>query len=103
MLIELSNKILKTNYKQFLFFGLCLSLNIENNSTTPYYPQSNAVVENINKILNKAMKAAKYENKNWRSVLTELLLNYRCSPHSTTGRSPAEVSFNRTIKNGIPF
>ena len=26
MLIELSNKILKTNCKQFLFFGLCVSL-----------------------------------------------------------------------------
>ena len=90
-------------FNSYQFNEYLKSVNIENNSTTPYYPQSNAVVENINKILNKAMKAAKYENKNWRSVLTEMLLNYRCSPHSTTGRSPAEVFFNRTIKNGIPL
>ena len=79
------------------------SVNIENNPTTPYYPQSNGVVENINKVLNKAIRAAKFENQNWRVVLSEMLLNYRCSPHSTTGRSPAELFFSRKIKNGLPL
>ena len=85
------------------FINYFKEANIKNNSTTPYYPQSNGVVENINKILNKAMRTAKFENKNWRNVLSGMLLNYRCSPHATTGRSPSQIFFGRNINNGIPL
>ena len=49
------------------------------------------------------MRTAKYEKKNWGNVLSGMLLNYRCSPHATTGRSPSEIFFGRNINNGIPL
>ena len=30
------------------------------------------------------------------------LLNYRCTPHSTTGVLPEELLYNRPLRNGIP-
>ena len=38
----------------------------------------------------------------WRKDLYRLLLNYRATPHSTTGFPPATLLFNRTINTKLP-
>ena len=49
------------------------------------------------RILNKTLRAAHLENKNWQQELFLLLGNYRTTPHSTTGVFPAELIFGRKL------
>ena len=52
--------------------------------------------------LGKALKTAKLDGRPLRQELQRLLLYYRTKPHSTTGVSPAELLFNRTIRGKLP-
>ena len=52
--------------------------------------------------MEKAIRAACIEQKNWRKQLFSFLLNYRATPHTTTKFSPAEMLFNRTIDIKLP-
>ena len=52
--------------------------------------------------MEKAIRAACIEKKNWRKELFSFLLNYRATPHTKTKFSPAELLFNRTIDIKLP-
>ncbi|MEM7165275.1 MAG: DDE-type integrase/transposase/recombinase [Planctomycetota bacterium] len=75
---------------------------IHHRRITPLHPQSNAKCERFMKVIGKTLKTAQIEGKNWRKELDKLLSNYRNSPHTSTGFSPALLFFNRTIKTGLP-
>ena len=49
----------------------------------------------------KRLQIAQAENKPWRAELRKYLTAYRNIPHDTTGRSPAELLFNRKVKGKI--
>jgi UTP:GlnB (protein PII) uridylyltransferase len=55
-------------------------------------------VENFNKCLNKTIRVATIERKNWKEELYNFLLNYRATPHTTTGRTPSELLFKNQKK-----
>ncbi|CAB3989654.1 Transposon Tf2-9 poly [Paramuricea clavata] len=69
---------------------------------TPYWPQANGEAERFMKTVTKAIRTAHSEGKRWQSELDLFLLNYRSTPHSTTHISPAELLFNRSIRNKLP-
>ncbi|CAB4040725.1 uncharacterized protein K02A2.6-like, partial [Paramuricea clavata] len=69
---------------------------------TPYWPQANGEAERFMKTVTKAIRTAHSEGKRWQSELDLFLLNYRSTPHSTTHTSPAELLFNRSIRNKLP-
>ena len=75
---------------------------IEHRRVTPYWPQVNGEVERQNRTLCKAIRAAHAEGKDWRSELDVFLMAYRSTPHCVTGRSPAELLFNRQIRTKLP-
>ena len=52
--------------------------------------------------LNKNLRAAHLENKNWQQELFHFLRNYRATSHSTTGVSPAELLFGRKLVIKLP-
>ena len=52
--------------------------------------------------LNKILRAAHLEGKNWQQELFLFLRNYRATPHSTTGVSPAELLFGRKLVVKLP-
>ena len=54
------------------------------------------------KPLTKTIRVARTEQKNWKKELYTFLLNYRATPHSTTGYPPAELLFNRSIRTKLP-
>lgn len=69
---------------------------------TPYWPKANAEAERFMRTMGKAIRTAHADGKNWRPALNQFLLNYRATAHSTTGVSPAELLFGRTIRTKLP-
>lgn len=94
------------NAKQFIGETLnefCEKFNIKLINTTPYWPQQNGEVERQNRSLLKRLMISQNEGGNWMEDLQDYLLMYRATPHSTTLKSPAELMFNRKIRDKIPF
>ena len=75
---------------------------IKHQRITPLWPQANSEAEYFMKPFKKAIRAAHAEGRDWRKHLYQFLLNYRATPHSTTGFSPSELLFNRKIKTKLP-
>ena len=69
---------------------------------TPYWPQANGEAERFMRTLQKCIRAAIIEKKNWKQAMNQFLLNYRATPHSTTNISPSESLNNRKIKTMLP-
>lgn len=52
--------------------------------------------------LGKRIKTANIEGKNWKQEIFTILRNYRATPHSTTGQSPAEGLLGRKMRMKVP-
>ena len=70
---------------------------------TPRDPQCNGFAENFIKTLCKLLHTCAAEEKDPKRELHRFLLQYRATPHLTTGRSPAEMLFNRRIRTKLPI
>ena len=75
---------------------------IHHRKICPYWPRANGEVERFNRTLLKAIKAAHTERKDWRKELPQFLLNYRATPHTTTGKTPAKLLMGREIRTKVP-
>ena len=75
---------------------------IDHRRITPLWPQANSEAESFMKPLTKAIRSAHAEGRSWMKCLYKFLLNYRTTPHSTTGCPPAELLFNRKVRNKLP-
>ncbi|CAB4025058.1 Transposon Ty3-I Gag-Pol poly, partial [Paramuricea clavata] len=94
---------MKYNGPQFVAIDLYLREHgITHRRVTPYWPQANSEVERFNRTLEKAIRAANTEGKDWKSELNTFLLNYRATAHCTTGKSPAVLLFGREIRTKLP-
>ena len=88
------------------FFGEEFKTFVSNNGVkhqkvTPLWPQANGEAESFMKPVTKAIRSAHAEGRDWKKDLYRFLLNYRATPHSSTGVSPAELLFNRKISNKL--
>ena len=54
------------------------------------------------KTLEKAVRTAVIQGKNWRQELFTILRQYRATPHSTTAKSPSELLNGRRLKSTLP-
>ena len=77
-------------------------LGFKHRKITPLHPASNGTAEAFMKPLVKCMKTAAASGQNYKSELSKFLLNYRSTPHPSTGISPFELMFNRKMKTKIP-
>lgn len=93
------------NGPQFIsreFEQYCNDNNIDLNNGIPYWPQQNGEVECQNRSLLKRLKISQLEKRNWQDDLEDYLLMYRSTKHSTTMMTPAEMMFNRNIRDKLP-
>ena len=68
---------------------VCEKFSIEQHFTSPYTPGSNGKTEDFNKFLKASIRELCQEDKEaWDQVLPQILFAYRCSPHTSTGKSP---------------
>ena len=69
---------------------------------TPMWPRANGEAKRLMRTLEKAIRTAVIEGKNWRQELFTFLRQYRATPHSTTGKSPSELLNGRKLKSTLP-
>ena len=84
------------------FEGFLDYLGIAHLKGIPYWPQSNGEVERCNKTLLKIIRIATLEGKDWKKELQTFLFQYRTTPHTVTGLSPAELLMGRCLKDQLP-
>ena len=77
-------------------------LGFKHRRITPYWPRANGEAERLVQTLEKSIRTAHLEGKNWKQELYKFLRQYRATPHSTTSVSPSEALNNRKLKTTIP-
>jgi hypothetical protein len=77
-------------------------MGIEHRRVCPLWPRANGIVERLVSTVLKAIRVAHSQGKNWQEELSTFLRDYRNTPHSTTGRSPAEILFGRKLRSRLP-
>lgn len=97
--------ITSDNGRQFVsneFKEYCDTNNIKLINTIPWWPQMNGEVERQNRSILKRLSISQQAKRDWMEDLQEYLLMYRSTPHSVTLKSPAELLFNRNIRDKLP-
>ena len=74
-------------------------LNIKQLVTTPYHPMCNGLVEKFNGTLKQMLKRLCCEQpKQWHRYINALLFAYREVPQESSGFSPFELLYGRTVR-----
>ena len=77
------------NFESRIFKELLRLLEIDKTRTTAFHPQSNSVIERMNRTLqNMLAKCVNEEQENWATQLPYVMMAYRSSIHESTGYSP---------------
>ena len=69
---------------------------------TPYHPQANGMAEKFMASIVKMTHAAIAEKKDPKEEISKFLLNYRNTPHSSTGEAPSKLMMNRELRTKLP-
>ena len=91
-----------TQFTSKEFAEYCAKNGIRHYTTITYWPQANGEVERQNRSLQKIIQITQLKKGDWRKELLQYLLMYRSTAHSVTGKSPAELLFNRKIRDKLP-
>ena len=67
-------------------------------TTAVYRPSTNGLAERMVQTFKKALKLSK---DNIQLTIDKFLFNYRLTPHTTTGKSPAELMFGRRLRSRL--
>ena len=89
-------------FNDFEFKTFSEYLGFKHRRITSYWPRANGEAERLVHTLEKSIRIAHLEGKNWKHELYEFLRQYRATPHSTTNVSPCEALNNRKLKTAIP-
>ena len=89
-------------FKSIEFKEYCKHHGITHHKVTAKWALANGKVERQNRSLLKRLQIAQAENKPWQAELRKYLTAYRSIPHSRTGRSPAELLFDRKVSGKSP-
>ena len=94
-----------TEFKDFLNRN-----GVKHTLTPPYHPSSNGAAERSVQIVKNNLKkhlVAKQKHLEpkltFKQMLDNFLLTYRATPHSVTGRSPAELFLKREVRTRFSF
>ena len=86
------------NFESKLFEQLMQLLEMDKTRTTPFHPQSNALIERMNKTLqNMLAKCINEEQSNWSQQLPYVMMAYRSSVHESTGYTPQFLVFGQEL------
>ncbi|KAJ8952749.1 hypothetical protein NQ318_008063 [Aromia moschata] len=87
------------NFESILFQNVCRTLDIRKTRTTALHPQSDGMVERMNRTINRYLsKVVSDHQRDWDQFLQLFLLAYRSSVHETTGQTPASIVMDRELR-----
>ena len=102
---EVPQEIVTDNAKPFRssrFSNLMREFGIKHRRITPRYPRANGEAERLNCSINKVVKTAIAESRDWRKAIDDWLLAFRTTPHTVTGQPPATTMFGRNVNDKLP-
>jgi hypothetical protein len=86
-------------FESELIAEICTLLHIEKTRTTPYHPQSDGLVERLNRTLTSMLATCIDENPfQWEEELPKVCMAYNSSEQATTGYSPFYLMFGREAR-----
>ena len=74
---------------------------MEHHKVLTRWDHANGEVEKQNRYLEKRMRIAQTERKDWKRALTSYILAYRANPYNTAVVSPAEMVFGRRLRGKL--
>ncbi|POS82547.1 hypothetical protein EPUL_004988, partial [Erysiphe pulchra] len=87
------------NFESSLFQGVCELLGIKKTRTTALHPQSDGMVERMNRTVGKYLtKVVSDHQRDWDKYLHLFTMAYRSSVQESTGETPACIMFGREIR-----
>lgn len=69
--------------------------------SAPYHPATNGQAERNVQTFKNTLKTINCDRADLKKVLNNILLNYRRTPHATTGESPSALMLNRQIRTRL--
>ena len=92
------------NFESRLFKSLNQALQVDKTRTTAFRPQSNAVVERMNRTLQSMLaKCVNDEQSTWSQHLPYVMMAYRTSVHESTGYTPHFLVYGQEVCLPIDF
>ena len=91
-----------SNFTSQLLTELYRMLHIHPIKITPYHPQTDGLVERFNQTLKSMLrKAATKEGRDWDKMIPFLLFAYREVQQSSTGFSPFELLYGKSVRGPL--
>jgi len=82
------------HFRNIMMTELTGQLGLRHDSSTPYYPQANGLVESINKVLVIMIRRIiGIHRSNWHNMLFSALWAYRTSVKTSTGFTPFQLVY----------
>ena len=82
-----------------MFKEVCKLLEIDKSRTSPYHPQSDGLVERMNRTIEAMISMfVSPGQRDWDEFLPYIMMAYRSAVHSTTGYSPNRMMLGREVE-----
>ena len=92
----------ESNFTSKLLAEIYQLLHVHPIRTTPYHPQTDGLVERFNKTLkDMLLKIAADDKANWDKWVPYILFAYREVPQDSTGFSPFELLYGRSVRGPL--
>ena len=69
---------------------------------SPEHPEGNGIAERFMGVIVKLVHASIAEKKDPKLEIERRLMQYRNTPHPSTGKTPSELMFNRVVRTRLP-
>uniref|UniRef100_A0A1X7U211 RNA-directed DNA polymerase n=1 Tax=Amphimedon queenslandica TaxID=400682 RepID=A0A1X7U211_AMPQE len=91
-----------SNFTSRLLTEIYKMLTLKGITTTPYHPQTDGLVERFNGTLKNMLRRCTSQNpRDWDTLLPYILFAYREVPQESTGFSPFELLYGRSVRGPL--